>query len=32
VSINGSAILVEHVNDLGATTPTEELDKIEQIC
>jgi hypothetical protein len=31
VSINGSAILLEHVDDLGITTPTEkELDEIEQ--
>jgi hypothetical protein len=32
VSINGSAILLEHVDDLGITAPTEkELDKIEHV-
>jgi hypothetical protein len=31
VSINGSPILLKHVDDLGITTPTEkELDEIEQ--
>jgi hypothetical protein len=31
VSINGSAILLEHADDLGITAPTEkELDGIEQ--